>query len=226
MRAAGARVLGYNLRSLRDDPAAVARVVRACAPDLLCLQEVPRYGRWRAARAALADAVGMRVLAGRRTAGLAVLGGPRVRLVRRGFHRLSWSPPRHRRALAVAVVEVGGLELAVASTHFALDPAERVRHVRELLGVLPRYGAPVVLGGDFNEGPDGPAWGLLREALRDAHAAAPEGGSATFPARAPRRRIDGFFTDPSLAVLGCGVPADPVGDFPRATDHLPVLLRL
>ncbi|ROO83847.1 endonuclease/exonuclease/phosphatase family metal-dependent hydrolase [Actinocorallia herbida] len=221
-----ARVLTYNLRSLRDDPAALARVVRACAPDLLCLQEVPRYGRWRAAREGLARSVGMRVLAGRRAAGLAVLGGPGVRLVRAGFHRLSWAPPRHRRALAVAVVEVAGRELAVASVHLGLDPVERLGHVRELLGLLPAYRAPVVLGGDFNEGPDGRAWTVLSGVLRDAHAAAPEGGAATFPARRPGRRIDGFFTDPELPVLGCGVPAGPVGDLTRATDHLPVLLRL
>ena len=41
------RVLSYNVRSLRDDPAAVARVVRACAPDLVLVQEAPRFFRWR-----------------------------------------------------------------------------------------------------------------------------------------------------------------------------------
>ncbi|MCD0450975.1 endonuclease/exonuclease/phosphatase family protein [Actinocorallia sp. API 0066] len=220
------RILTYNLRSLRDDPLAVARVVRACAPDLLCLQEVPRYGRWRAARAGLAREVGMTVLAGRRTAGLAVLGRPGVRLLASGFHRLPWAPPLHRRALAVAVVSVEGRALAVASTHLGLDPRERLRHADLVLRLLAGRPAPAVLAGDFNEGPDGPAWRLLASRLRDAHAVAPEGGAATFPAGGPRRRIDGIFTDPRLTVLGCGVPPDPGGDFARATDHLPVLARL
>ena len=37
------RVATYNLRGLKDDRHAAARVVRAMAPDVLLLQEVPRY---------------------------------------------------------------------------------------------------------------------------------------------------------------------------------------
>ncbi|MFD0632519.1 endonuclease/exonuclease/phosphatase family protein [Catenulispora yoronensis] len=47
------RVLSYNVRSLRDDRAALARVVRGCEPDVVCVQESPgssagagRLGRW------------------------------------------------------------------------------------------------------------------------------------------------------------------------------------
>ena len=31
------RVLSYNIRSMRDDTEALARVIRACAPDLSCI---------------------------------------------------------------------------------------------------------------------------------------------------------------------------------------------
>ena len=34
--------MSWNLRDLQDDRAAVARVIRAVDPDVLCLQEVPR----------------------------------------------------------------------------------------------------------------------------------------------------------------------------------------
>jgi len=34
--------MSYNVHDLLDDRAAAARVVRAVAPDVLCLQEVPR----------------------------------------------------------------------------------------------------------------------------------------------------------------------------------------
>jgi endonuclease/exonuclease/phosphatase family metal-dependent hydrolase len=37
------RVASYNLRDLKDDADAAARVVRAINPDVLCLQEVPRH---------------------------------------------------------------------------------------------------------------------------------------------------------------------------------------
>ncbi len=35
------RVLSYNIRSMRDDTAALARVIAACEPDLVLLQEAP-----------------------------------------------------------------------------------------------------------------------------------------------------------------------------------------
>jgi hypothetical protein len=41
------RVLGYNIRSMRDDEDALARVIRACAPDVVLVQEAPRFFRWR-----------------------------------------------------------------------------------------------------------------------------------------------------------------------------------
>ena len=37
------RVATYNVRDLLDDNAAAARTVRAIAPDVLCLQEFPRW---------------------------------------------------------------------------------------------------------------------------------------------------------------------------------------
>ena len=37
------RVASYNVRDLKDDVDAAARVVRAIDPDVLCLQEVPRH---------------------------------------------------------------------------------------------------------------------------------------------------------------------------------------
>src|SRR5690242_20771418 len=53
------RVLTYNIRSMRDDVAALARVIRACAPDLVLVQEAPRFFRWRKAALRLADATGL-----------------------------------------------------------------------------------------------------------------------------------------------------------------------
>lgn len=35
------RVLSYNIRSMRDDTDALARVITACAPDLVLIQEAP-----------------------------------------------------------------------------------------------------------------------------------------------------------------------------------------
>ncbi|MGW5694584.1 endonuclease/exonuclease/phosphatase family protein, partial [Streptomyces asiaticus] len=56
--AAVVRVLSYNIRSMRDDREALARVIRACAPDVVCVQEAPRFFRWRKAAAWLARETG------------------------------------------------------------------------------------------------------------------------------------------------------------------------
>nr|WP_083733483.1 endonuclease/exonuclease/phosphatase family protein [Actinomadura sp. CNU-125] len=151
----------------------------------------------------------------------------------REFHLLGPEPDLHRRGLAVAVLEIGGARFVAASTHLDLAAEPRRRHVREILDLLDRarerYGAPVVLAGDVNEEPGGPAWSLLAGRLRDGHAVAPAGEAATFSARNPRRRIDGVFADPDVDVVGCGVPGDeiaPTADYAAATDHRPVMAEL
>src|SRR5690348_9130132 len=58
------RLLSYNVRSLRDDRAALARVIRACAPDVVCVQEAPRFFRWRKHAARLAQATGLYYVTG------------------------------------------------------------------------------------------------------------------------------------------------------------------
>ncbi len=229
---AAVRLLSYNVRSLRDDAAAVARVVRGAGPDVLCLQEVPRFRLWRLQRRRLANACGMRIAAGRRACGLAVLTAPHVRRVAREFHLLTPDRGLHRRALAIAVLEADGARLIAASTHLDLEPGARERHVHEILGHLDRardrHGAPVVLAGDFNEEPGGAAWGVLAGRFRDAYAVAGTGGELTFSARNPNRRIDAVFTDPAIGVDACGVPEEEAlaRDYPIATDHRPVMADL
>ncbi|GLZ10482.1 hypothetical protein Acsp04_07170 [Actinomadura sp. NBRC 104425] len=227
------RILSYNIRSLRDDPAAVTRVVRALEPDAACLQEVPRFLGWRGKRRRLARGCGLTVAAGRRPAGLAVLAGPRVRVVRGEHHLLSPVPGLHRRGLAVAVLEVGsGRRLIAAGTHLDLKDEPRRTHTAEVLELLDRarrrYAAPVVLAGDINEEPGGASWDLLTGVFQDAYATAPKGEGPTFSARSPRRRIDGVFADPGVEIVACGVPDDPavMADYAAATDHRPVLAEI
>jgi endonuclease/exonuclease/phosphatase family metal-dependent hydrolase len=105
----------------------------------------------------------------------------------------------------------------VASVHLSLDPAERVHHVREVLEALPATG-PVLLAGDLNEGPDGPAWRLVESRLRRVSSLEP-----TFPARAPRRVIDGVFASAEVDVLPQSAAAAlDEGDVVAASDHRPV----
>lgn len=226
------RVLSYNVRSLRDDTAALARIVRGARADVVCLQEVPRFLRWRGRRRRFADDCGLAVAAGRRAAGVAVFAGPRAQVIGREHHLLTRVHGLHRRGIALAVLEIEGARLIVASTHLDLRDLPRRAHVGQVLSLLERarrtYDAPVVLTGDINEEPGGAAWELLSRRLQDAYAIAPSGTGDTYSARNPRRRIDGVFADRRFEVVGCGVPDDAgtAADLAAATDHRPVLAEL
>lgn len=216
------RLLSYNVRSLRDDRAAVAAVIQACRPDVVCVQEAPRFLRWRSKCARLARESGLLVVTGGRTAGaMLLLSGMGVRVLERHDVLLSKSPRLHQRGLAVAVVEHRGERYTVASMHLGLRADERLRHAAEIRQALAGFDAPLLLAGDVNEPPDGPAFADLAGWLADTGAAADE---PTYSATAPQRRIDAVFADPQLEVLSCEVPDVP--GVARASDHLPVLVEV
>lgn len=227
------RVLSYNIRSLRDDRTALARVIRACAPDLLCVQESPRFWRPRQQAAALARATGLYVISGGRSAaGPLLLGRLRVRVHSVHDRVLPRTPGLHKRGFASAVVSVGGsAPFSVTSCHLSLNAEERLAQCRELLRhVAAMPAGPGVVAGDFNEYPEHPGWRLLASAWQDAHAVAPWGGTWTSVPRNPYQRIDAVFCTPEVRVLRCGVPEPLPGvapaDLIAATDHLPLLADL
>lgn len=231
------RLLSYNVRSLRDDRGALARVIRACAPDVLCVQEAPRFFRWRAHAAWLGQATGLAyVSGGAPSCGTMIMASPRLAVERALEVTFPHTPGLHRRGLATAVLRLPrGGRLAVLSCHLSLERTERARQGRLLLAHLAALtadeGAPAgVVAGDLNERPRGRTFRLLAGTLTDAWTAAPDGGEFTFPSHAPDRRIDAVLCTPGVEILGCGVPAGlpglAPGDPRRATDHLPVLATL
>ncbi|GAB7191192.1 endonuclease/exonuclease/phosphatase family protein [Kineococcus sp. NUM-3379] len=236
MSAPGAplRVVTYNVHELADDTAALVRVLRAAAADVVCVQEAPT-GVLRARRlAAVAAAAGLRVCAaGRAGAGTALLVSGRVEVLAARVRSLPVpllraGRPVRRRGCAEALLrpagEAGGaVPVAVRSVHLGLDVGERLAHCGRLLaaeGPLAAAGDRLVVAGDLNEAPDGAAQRALRVRLADplGEAARP----ATFPARAPRHRIDVVLVGPGLPVVGAGAVEAAEADLRAATDHLPV----
>ncbi|MFD3502165.1 endonuclease/exonuclease/phosphatase family protein [Streptomyces sp. NPDC058676] len=226
------RVLGYNIRSMRDDPAALARVITACAPDLVLLQEAPRFFRWRKKLARLAAASGQVVLSGGGTAaGPAILCSLRATVERTEDVLLPLTPGRHRRGFATAVVRFAGVRVGVLSCHLSLHQDERYEQAGMLLDRLAGMGVEhAIAGGDLNERPGGRTFARLTEGLQDCWATAPWGSEHTWTRTEPRRRIDAIFATKGIEVLGCGVPLGLPGvaeaDLRTATDHLPVLAAL
>ncbi|MGC5013899.1 endonuclease/exonuclease/phosphatase family protein [Streptosporangium sp. DT93] len=224
------RIASYNVRSMKDDQAALERVVSALGADVLCVQEAPRFLFWRRRRRRLAAFGGLTVAAGRRRGGVAVLTGPGVRLLHGEGRLLESFFPLERRAVAVAVVEARGQRVAVGSIHLDLDEKARMRHAAEAFAVVQevadRFDALPVLAGDINEQSGRPSWDHLAERLTDCYPVSPRGDGFTFPARNPHKRIDAIFAREGLSVLSCGgVEADPA-DLAAATDHLPVIAEL
>ncbi|MGW0733314.1 endonuclease/exonuclease/phosphatase family protein [Streptomyces sp. NPDC002851] len=226
------RVLSYNIRSMRDDTAALARVITACAPDLVLIQEAPRFFRWRKKLARLAAASGLVILSGGATAaGPALLCSLRATVERTADVLLPLTPGLHRRGFATAVVRFGGARLGVLSCHLSLQTDERYEQGGMLLERLAELGTEhAIAGGDLNDRPDGRTFRRLAAALTDCWAAKPWGGEYTSVPGHPHQRIDAILTTPGIEVLGCGVPAGLPGvsdaDLRAATDHLPVLAAL
>ncbi|WP_238453720.1 endonuclease/exonuclease/phosphatase family protein, partial [Micromonospora sp. ATA51] len=148
------RVVSYNIHSQRDDPAALAAVVRAAAPDVVIVQEAPRRFRWRQKCATLADSFGLVVAAG----GLPSLGNLlltslRVRVYGTRCQRYPLTPGRHLRGAAYAECRVGGARFLLAGSHLSTDPAERPAQAAAFKRELAAATLPVIAGADPAERP-------------------------------------------------------------------------
>src|SRR3954454_5473303 len=126
------RLLTYNIRALRDDADAVSAVIRALSPDVVCVQEAPRFMRWRSKRAAVARKAGLVVATADRPAGLMLLTSLRATVVSTNFVLLSKRPNRHLLGVCAAGPELGGVRWNIASVHLSLGEEEREVHLPEL----------------------------------------------------------------------------------------------
>jgi endonuclease/exonuclease/phosphatase family metal-dependent hydrolase len=206
----------YNIKSLQLDPDALVQVVRAAAPDVLGLQEPPRWlGPHRLRE--LAAQTGLRVAVGGHGARTtALLVGPGLTVTDARAYRLPW---RLRTLRGYSVARVDGVLVVVL--HLALAAAERLEHLDRILSTIAPETGPRIVVGDLNEQPGGPTWERLTAVgLRDAV----DPPLPTFTAVRPRRRLDAVLVSAEVRVLGSDVPDDPAAR--RASDHLPIVADL
>jgi endonuclease/exonuclease/phosphatase family metal-dependent hydrolase len=226
------RVLTYNVRSMRDERAALGRVISSVEPDVVAVQEAPRFARWRSLCGQLARRSGMVVVSGGRPAAAnLILSSLAVDMVSSADVLFSKDRGLHQRGTAIALLEYRGVRFAIAGTHLdgagAKGDAPRLRHVAELNAAIYRHVAPeipVIVAGDMNCHPGSPSWNALEDQRQDAFAAAGVGSAWTSTAENPHQTIDGIFVDRRLTVLKAEVVQN--SDTTIASDHLPVLAEI
>jgi endonuclease/exonuclease/phosphatase family metal-dependent hydrolase len=207
------RVLALNVQGFRAGVDRVAEVIRATDPDAALLTEVrPRIARR---------------LAGLTNRHLAF--GPTRRFRRFGNAVLLRDRPVSVRSVLLsrtrgleprgAVIVAGRNGVTFVATHLGLSASDRQRDARALLAALEGT-SPVVLGGDLNDRPGGPATRLLFELFTDVFSVAGEGSGDTYPANAPLHRIDYVLCSPSLTPVNAAVV--PI----VASDHLAVVAEI
>ena len=222
------RVMSYNIRSLRDDAAAVVRVIRAADPDVVCVQEAPRFLLWRRKCAWLARETELTIASGGRVAAANLLL-TKSHVTVEASRSVLFSKDRglHQRGVALAVLRIGSAGFVLAGTHLDGYPEPRLRHVRELfqsINDVTPAATPIVFAGDFNDDPGSAVWQALSARGTDAHAAAGIGDGFTLNVIHPTRRIDAIFAGPGITVRSArAIDTDDVG---AASDHRPILANL
>lgn len=228
------RILSYNVRSLRDDSETLYRLIRAQNPDVVVIQEAPRFFRWRSKCAAFARRCGLIYVAGGRSAGdNLLLAAVRAATDRTGVveRRVPRPPMRPIAGVVAAVFDIGDARFGVVGAHLGLTAAERRVEVAEVIEVAAALDTQhAIVAGDLNEEPGGRSWRELAEAgFGDPM---PDRDDPTFPSTSPYKRIDAILTTEGVKTVTYGVPgqrradATLAADYARASDHLPVLAVL
>ncbi|HKX25754.1 MAG TPA: endonuclease/exonuclease/phosphatase family protein [Actinomycetota bacterium] len=213
------RVMVWNVHGFRAGVAAIGDAVASAEPDVLILNET-RYLGFRLRR--FSRRLGLSRAAGTglwRPIPNAILVRPPWRIVRHEKVVLPRSRRTIRRGVVTATIGRAGSRLQVTAVHLGLSGGERLEHARLLTDAL--AGArPLILGGDLNEGPDGPAASWIGSRYFDVCAT---GCGSTFPSAAPRARIDYLFVSDGVRVERAEV-GEP--DHAPLSDHLPVVADL
>ena len=221
----GLRLLSYNVHGLSDDVAALVRVIRTAAPDVVYVQEAPRRFRSRFRCADLARRCGMYVASGGGPAlGNLLLASARVNVHEDWSMRYPLTPGRHLRGAAFARCSVGGTRFLLVGSHLSTDEVERPEQAALLRAAVGEAVEPVLLGVDLNDTPSSLAWRTLADGRVDAAAACDAAKTPTYSVTAPTRRIDAVFVDPAWKIERYQVLDSE--DVRRASDHFPVLVEV
>ena len=219
------RVMTYNIFMGGRHGSPLHEVVRQSAPDVLLVNECPKWPLiWKHRCRLLAETWEMRYAGGGRNAGSNMLAAGRSVAVKR-LEAKTFDTPlfKPRRGVVAAQLRIDSRLLGVVGCHLSLDADRRAIEVEQILRIADTLRGPVILGGDLNERPNGPSWQRLRRAGFVDH------GSAewlTYPAGEPEKRIDALLVRGNVTVTQHGDPGVPLDLQAAASDHRPVFAVL
>jgi endonuclease/exonuclease/phosphatase family metal-dependent hydrolase len=237
------RVMTFNIRAGNDNLAGIAQAIRTSGADVVALQEVDVHWSDRSGFADEASSLSQQLHMGVRFAHIYQLAPLHVgdpprefgvallsRFPIRSFENLpvtrlstqdTTAPATPAPGFLSALIDVRGTEVRVFNTHldYRADPRVRAQQVAEMVRYIGDASMPTLLFGDMNAPPDAPEIQPLFHLLRDAWSGSTEPGF-TYPADAPRKRIDYVFTSRQFRVKSVSVPAT------LASDHMPVVVDL
>lgn len=238
----GFRLVTYNVRRCLGidgilSVQRIADVIAECEADVIALQELD-VGRSRSAGVDQAGEIARLLgidthffhpawMRETELYGDAILTRLPARLVRAAALPTPGLIRREPRGAVWVEVEAGGVPVQVLNTHFGLGFRERVAQARAILGPDWLGGIaedePVVLAGDLNSMPGGPAYRSIAARLVDVPAGV---GCArpTFPTGRPVFRIDHVFASRALSARRAEVVASPLARL--ASDHRPISVDL
>ncbi len=211
---------GWGIDGVRSTER-IGEIVRELSPDIALFQEVHQrlpQSRFVDQPARLEKSLGMPLVfqanlrLGLGNYGVAVASLYPVRQVQ---NHLLPSRREQRGVLQVALSAPFG-PLTIFCTHWGLNGMEREGQAARLADLILSVSEPVILGGDFNEGPESP--GIRRllalTGLKDADESL---GRLTYPADVPEARIDYLFYSPQFTLR----EVYPVSTL--VSDHLPLI---
>lgn len=234
------KILTYNIHAGRgtDDEynfKRIADVIIASGADIVALQEVDsgveRSGSVDIMQI-LADQTGMEPLFYRN---IDLQGGEygngiltRFPVIDAGNTHLPRVGDSEQRGLMHAMLNVGGVEIAVLNTHLDHRPIseERLKGVEAIMQVRRRFsGMPVILAGDLNAEPGHEVHHRMKDRFTDLWEVSGEGNGFTYHTSAPDRRIDYiFFSNDDTGDPGYRIrPVSAEVLESDGSDHLPLL---
>ena len=242
------RLLTYNIRlggAGRVDP--LARIINACAPDVVLLQEATRP----AVVEQLAGKTGMREWR-------ALQGQSLGYMSRQPVEHVAWHRPRVSRHAFLEVIPAGSplrlFGVHLSAIHAAWTEQHRLYELRALLrSIKDRQDGLHVLAGDFNTLAPGAEldvrrlplrlrpfvwlsggrirWRTIQTVLNAGYVDAfrtkhPDDPGWTVPSTDPQVRLDYAFLPAAFAgrIMSCDVVRHP--EVSRASDHHPLVLEL